>query len=175
MGLLPAAQGEELEIDCFGEACASEAGLDMDLGEALDVDFSGDPVGALFVTGLRKGVDRAGFFLPACGGGDVVTGFDTFRVGDVCFPLASPRGAVAEVFIGAFEGVLEVVGFFESDRGGEAAAVFVEIALGGEAGGGVVFIITGCFPRRAVAVATGLVEEGAEAPARVFLTVNGVA
>jgi len=132
-------------------------------------------VDVVFVTGLRKGIAGAGFF--SVRGEDVVTDFNTVRVGVVDFLFASVRGGVMGVgfFTGAFEGTLEVVGFFDSARGDEAGAILVEVALGGEAGGDVVFTVSGCFPRRVVAVVMGLAAEDAEAPARVFLTVNGIA
>lgn len=177
VGLLSAVRGEELGVSCFGEVRGDEANavsFDTNWGEALDVDFStlgrGDPV---FATGLRKRVVGTGFFF-SVRGGDVVTDFNTVRVGIADFPFASTRGGVMGVgfFTEVFEGVLEMVGFFDSARGDEAGVILVEVTLGGEAGGGVVFTVSGCFPRRAVAVVAGL---AVEAPARVFLTVNGIA
>lgn len=183
VSFLPVARGGELGVGCLDEIRGGEAdavGFDMDLGGVLDVGFAvferGESVDVVFVAESRKGVVGTGFFFSACGG-DVVTGFEAVRAGVTCFPFVSVRGGVTGVdfFTGAFEGVLEVVGFFEPVWRGETGTVFVGIALGGEAGGGVVFIVSDCFPRRAVAVATGLAVGGAEAPARVFLTVNRVA
>ena len=179
VSLLPAG---ELGVSCFGEARGGEAdavGFGASLGEVLGV-FSalgrGDLVDVLFVIGLRKGVAGTGFFFSVCGG-DVVTDFITARLGLVCFPFASARGGVMGVdfFTGAFEEVLGVIAFFKSAREGEAGAVFIEVALGGETGGDAVFTVSRCFPPLAVVVVTELATEDAEAPTCVVLTVNGVA
>lgn len=136
-----------------GPLAGSPWGGAWGLGEVLGV-FSALGRGDLV------NVPGAGFFF-SVRGGDVVTDFITVRVGVVCFPFASARGGVMGVdfFTGAFEEVLEVIAFFRSARGGEA-------------GGDVVFTVSGCFPRRAVVVVTGLAIEDA---ACVFLTVNGAA
>lgn len=64
--------------------------------------------------------------------------------------------------------------FLVSARGGEAGAAFRWLALGGEAGGEVVLTVSGCFTRLVVVAGAGTATGGTEAPARVFLTDNGV-